>query len=158
MDSLISFLFSIAGRISRSRFWIGFTLTEAVTVAGSFLLNPDAYTGEDIGSITMPDTVWQLLLLIPLTALTVKRFNDRDRPWWFGYVPNILAAILIVANQFGYLILWEPDRWSAIEKAFLWTAFPVVLLAFADSAFLKGTTGPNRYGPDPLQTQDQTAT
>ena len=32
-----------------------------------------------------PDTVWQIALLYPLTAITVKRFKDADRPAWLGY-------------------------------------------------------------------------
>ena len=62
------------------------------------------------------------------------------------------ATIVIVADPFGYLM--EPNRVGMIEKAFIWSMFLVVLLAFADNAFLKGTTGPNRYGPDPLQEQE----
>jgi uncharacterized membrane protein YhaH (DUF805 family) len=129
-------------------------ITGALTLVGSFLLNPTAYIGEDVGHATVPDTIWQLLMVIPLTALTVKRFNDRNWPWWSGYVPNFFGAIVIVANLFGYLM--EPNRVGMIEKAFFWSMFFVVLLAFADNAFLH-TTGPNRYGPDPLQEQEQTA-
>jgi len=153
MSKFLSLLLSFEGRIPSSRFWLGFIVTSVLTALVSYPLNPAAYNGED--HVTVADTTWQLLMLTPLTALTIKRFNDRNWPWWFGYVPNGLVAVGIIANHFGYLS--EPERFSAIEWVFVWTACPAVLLALADNGLLKGTNGPNRYGPDPLQGLDQSS-
>lgn len=153
---LLTLLLSFQGRIARQSFQIGSAILLALAVVGSFLIHPDAFFGEDVVPITPQDTIWQLCTLIPLTAVSVKRFNDRDWPWWVGYVPALLSAALTVANQFRYLL---PEKWgtfSPAEKVTLSAICFVVLLAFADNAFVRGTAGPNRYGPDPLQKPEQT--
>ena len=45
----------------------------------------DVSADEAVPPPSWPDTLWQLAWLVPGTAITVKRFNDRDWPWWLGY-------------------------------------------------------------------------
>lgn len=151
-NSMLHFLFAFDGRIPRSRFLLATLAITAAALIGSFLLDPAFYTSGDGGVLpNWPDTLWQLFLFIPQTAVTVKRFNDRDWVWWLGYVPNILAAALILANQFGYLLLGAWDVISTPEKACVYVIGGTWLLACFENVFFRGTLGPNRYGPDPLQ-------
>jgi len=70
--------------------------------------------------------LWALAILIPGIAVTVRRLHDRDiSGWWYAglFIAGFIPIVNIVA-MIGWLVL-------------------LVIL------FLPGTTGLNRYGPDP---------
>ena len=81
-----------SGRIPRISYWLG--LAAVVLVFGLGRYGLKQWLGMDTPS---PDdlavTLWTLLAMVPLTALIVKRFNDRDRPAWIGYAVGAVAAI-----------------------------------------------------------------
>lgn len=80
-----------------------------------------------------------LLLLIPSLAVGVRRLHDIDRSgWWLmlGYGPYILSMVLAILQLVDI---------AAILNLVSLVGF-LVLLVFA---FLPGTRGPNRFGPDP---------
>ena len=68
--------------------------------------------------------IWALVIFIPGIAVTVRRLHDRDMSgWWYlGFI--LLGAIPFVG----------------------WIASIVFLVILC----LPGTSGPNRFGPDPL--------
>jgi uncharacterized membrane protein YhaH (DUF805 family) len=84
-----------------------------------------------------------------LAATTVKRLHDRNRSgWWivlFFIAPALLGKIA--------------DRLGDSSAADLLTpiAFGLNLWGFVELMFLKGASGPNRYGPDPLAPVDTSA-
>jgi uncharacterized membrane protein YhaH (DUF805 family) len=84
-------------------------------------------------------------------AVSVKRLHDRDRTGWW-----ILAAYLaiIVAIVLGVLTLMQPEgQREPLNFAAVIAVFAVSCLMiwmFIQIGFLKGTQGPNRFGPDPL--------
>ena len=73
-------------------------------------------------------------------ALGAKRLHDRDKSaWWlvlFYVVPGILSSL---ANQmdFGFVLHL--------------VSFAITVWAFVELGCLRGTVGPNQYGPDPLE-------
>ena len=154
MTNVIELLTSFKGRISRARWWIGFVITLIASVAGTVLFNPQAIFGEGVPPPNWPDTLWQLALLIPGTAITVKRFNDRDWPWWPGYALAAFAALIYLLPHAGFAIDPDADWTGAI---LFWAFFLILIAAFVDNGFLRGTRGPNRYGPDPLAGGPQSA-
>ncbi len=67
--------------------------------------------------------IWVLAILIPSIAVAVRRLHDRDMSgWWYLGV--------IVAGRIPFIGF-------------------IANIAFLVLMFLPGTTGPNRYGPDP---------
>lgn len=156
--NLINLLTSFRGRISRKQFWIGFIVVCFGDGLGALLLNPEFFTAEEPPSPNWPDTLWQLAWLVPSTAITVKRFNDRDWPVWLGYVFPVVAVPLLFLEPYIYPTI-NPDL-VAIGVAFFWIWISAViwlcisaaylLFALIDNGFIRGTQGPNRYGPDPL--------
>ncbi len=86
------------------------------------------------------------MLIIPATAITVKRFNDRDWPNWLGYAVGLAGALFTIGPHFGFLA--GPEVSTSEGIALLIILLPI-LFAFIDNGFLRGTSGPNRYGPDP---------
>jgi uncharacterized membrane protein YhaH (DUF805 family) len=91
--------------------------------------------------------VFVVLAFVPGTwislALMIKRLHDRDKSaWWlslFYLVPLVLQAIGQFLGSAGLildLIATGIGIWAIIELG-----------------FLRGTDGPNKFGPDPLLAQ-----
>ena len=125
--SLIWFLFSFRGRISRIEFWV-FHL--ALTVLGfvgllalGLALDPLFFRTSAVTVATEILISYALIGLMALAvlcslAVTAKRFHDRGRPGWW--------SLMVVVPVIGAL-------WILIE-----------------CGCLRGSSGENRYGPDPL--------
>ncbi|HRK43663.1 MAG TPA: DUF805 domain-containing protein [Gemmobacter sp.] len=140
------------GRASRSEFWWFqlFQLLLAIVViiffgviaglAGLSLNNPDVLAGTLAGAgMTLGVIVLFILYIVLATlylyflapaslAVLVRRLHDRNMSGWWLLVPFAIMLIPLV----GLLI-------AVIGM--------IVVLC------LKGTDGPNRFGPDPLQPQ-----
>jgi uncharacterized membrane protein YhaH (DUF805 family) len=143
-----------SGRSRRKEYWL-YTLFVIILSIICMLLDralglngilgtASAAAGEDMGAL-------QLLLLVatfvPSLAVSVRRLHDGNRPgWWLllMLIPYGLGLGLMGAGaaggQFGLL---------AVAGIFMLIGLiaAIVLLVFM---CLPGTSGPNKYGPDPL--------
>ena len=137
MDWWLYLLTSFDGRISRQPFWIALLPLLAAELAADFLM------GDRWSSIV------SLLVAFPQFAIIAKRGHDRNVPTWvvgifiFG---GVILDLLTVAGLAG-----SPEHPDTI---FLVLAIPLGILALVllvDFGFRRGTAGPNRYGPDPLE-------
>lgn len=146
--SLFELLFSFSGRIGRRSWWIGFAIGCAAGLVGTLALDPGLLFADRPRAPHANLALWNLAWVIPMTAITVKRFNDRDRPQWIGYAVGAVGIALIVAEQMGFMV--DPDRATRGERALFWVTAAAMLAALIDNALLKGTPGPNRYGRDPI--------
>jgi uncharacterized membrane protein YhaH (DUF805 family) len=145
---LLFLLATFRGRISRKQWWIGLVMYALANLAGGFVLNPEYFTADEIPPANWPDTIWQLACLVPLTAITVKRGNDRNWPWWIG--PTFAAAnVFYLLAPFSGLEFGSGAP-GASGVAF-WILAIFALIIFIDNGFARGTPGPNRFGPDPLE-------
>ena len=144
--NIVRLFASFSGRIPRSSYWLGFAAVVLVFGLGRYGLKQ--WLGMETPS---PDdlvvTIWTLLAMVPLTALIVKRFNDRDRPAWIGYAVGAATAFSAAAPYFGFLD--DPANYTLAEHVVLWSTLPLSVFALVDNGFLRGTPGPNRYGPQP---------
>jgi uncharacterized membrane protein YhaH (DUF805 family) len=133
---------SIEGRINRKPYWLAalLLLVVALVVQGIVYYVAGMQVMQIVG----------LLFIWPGFALAVKRAHDRNRPTWLVillYVFVLLITLMQIAglHETG---LGEPSAaFQAVSLIFL----VFVIYAFIDWGLLKGTTGPNQYGPDPLQ-------
>jgi uncharacterized membrane protein YhaH (DUF805 family) len=79
-------------------------------------------------------------------AIGVKRLHDRDRSgWWivvFYIVPWRLGSVVNVADKQGN------DTVGLVAGL---VGLVCVIWGLVELGFLRGTRGPNRFGPDPLQ-------
>ena len=150
---------SFKGRISRKTFWIGLgALLAAALIVVTLLtylfelIRPDRPSDSLViyGRLAILLGVW-FPAAFAVLAILVKRLHDRDKSGWWA---AILAAgsFLPLVALVGYLVgpgafLLEPNPFLQI--------LDLISLAIAwwfllDLGFLKGTAGPNRFGPDPL--------
>ena len=150
--SLLHYFLSPSGRISRQAFWLGLIVLMALTIPVSLLIDPSSLErGAQPNKVPqLADTLWSLAISWPSAAISIKRFNDRDRPQWIGYLLGVLMALLVIANAFGVLL--DPDTMELPEKIAFSALLAFFMWSLVDNGCYKGTGGPNRYGPDPLQT------
>jgi uncharacterized membrane protein YhaH (DUF805 family) len=141
---LSSLFLSLDGRINRAQFWIGTVILAVISFAATYLIV--LLVGVSQGAIALSAAVAFALAYLSY-AVMAKRFQDRDKPGWLaliGLVPVYAVNLLYTFDVFDSL---NPSTWAqgadvVISLIFLWI--------LVELGFLKGTQGPNRYGPDPL--------
>ena len=136
-------LLSYHGRISRKQYWIG----SCVIIVRSILVSLISYNlnNHELSSVA------DLALLYPDYAVVFKRAHDRDMSIWIPTLSLILGALL---SGIGVLGLDGP--FERPTPLFWIIAIPTISLAvylIIDLGFRKGISGPNRFGPDPLERQ-----
>jgi uncharacterized membrane protein YhaH (DUF805 family) len=153
--------FSLAGRITRIRFWFSLVLEAiALLLLGAVfyvyaLSIPGAY--ENGGPTPFPTdpvgaplaVLWYLAMAVLLFALLktcVKRLHDRDKSgWWllvFAAAPNFItggAHELVMRYSI-------PDPVATMMLAVSGVLF---LWGVAEMGVLPGDSGDNRFGPSP---------
>lgn len=122
------------GRSSRAEYWWPFLMKAIVNIAmfvamialivsaetNSVSSSSDSIPGAFIG-ILLAWLLFALINFLPSIALEVRRFHDLDQTGWL------------------VLVFW-------LMNAFIGVTVFAQLIWFA----LRGTDGPNQYGPDPL--------
>lgn len=150
------FLFGFSGRINRAKYWlgavlwtvaffIGFLAILSVVGHGFWALSADNVGGflANLGLGIILLVVLVVPMMISGCAIGVKRLHDRNRSGW-----------LILLFYFGPIVLPVIDRSadSAVATFALSLAVLVICIwALVELGFLRGTAGPNQYGPDPLE-------
>jgi uncharacterized membrane protein YhaH (DUF805 family) len=139
---LVHLFTSFDGRISRQPFWIAWVIFFAIEAAGMFAL--------PVVDSARLSSILSLLLIYPQFAVSLKRAYDRNMPTW---VIGLFFA-LDVAFEFLFLAGWITERDLANPPPLAMSLLlPIAVFALAlliELGFRRGTVGPNRYGPDPL--------
>jgi uncharacterized membrane protein YhaH (DUF805 family) len=144
-------LFSFKGRINRGKYWLAaliymavwttFFAVSLVWLGGLNIDNLLSFAGAAL-------LIWLIALILLVAgawsslAVGVKRLHDRDKSgWWillFWFAPSILGSWPTAA----------PDLGSGFILAL--AAGAIGIWAIVELGCLRGTPGPNQYGPDPL--------
>ena len=166
---LSAMLFWFTGRLNRARFWLAsivlilisivllpISLLSLVLLATSPFSLAALIAVEGRAVIPIASAGLLFLLLVYLLvffagllvscagfAVVIKRLHDRDKSagWLllFILVPLILQAIAYHAGAIEDIIILGG------------ACFFIEIWFLIELGFLRGTAGPNRYGPDPLQ-------
>ncbi len=162
MNSIVSLFTSVDGRINRAKFWLGAIIAIIASLAVAIVLAAiglgeattvaETASNADGGSRSVAGAYWSVsgwasffawLVGIALWGVVaVKRRHDRDASGWDVMVYGGVAILLEIAGLLG-LSGGIMDLASLIR-------FVLGLALFVTLGFLKGTNGPNQYGPDPL--------
>jgi uncharacterized membrane protein YhaH (DUF805 family) len=161
------------GRLNRKPYWIASIVLGIVVIAVFAVITWVGVATMNLMLVNILSTIVLLAILYPSSALMVKRFHDRNRSGKLVLllvVPTILLSItnllgitgkVLIPNpddfdlDAGYFSLWGQSlafeaRNQPIDLAFkLWT-FVIGIWFVVELGFLRGTRGPNDYGPDPL--------
>jgi uncharacterized membrane protein YhaH (DUF805 family) len=120
-------------------YWLGVLLfiLDLLILWIAFLTLPAGFLGTSVGFIGVIGGFWLAL------AVAIKRLHDHDKSGWYVllyfFVPGLFQA---VAEKAG------PTQPLAIVVYIAGAALGI--WATVELGFLRGTVGPNRYGPDPL--------
>lgn len=135
---------NVDGRIPRQTYWLGIV---AITVIGLPTIGLAAFFGGGTAG-----AIANLFFLWCGFALSAKRAQDRGRHYLFVAAIFALAALLtnLAASQSKMMgkMAAEPSPLMVVVS-FLFLAY--VIFLFIELGLKRGTVGPNRYGPDPLQ-------
>jgi|SRR5439155_16339866 len=121
-----SLLFSFQGRINRAKFWlVHVAMWVVVAIVFSVILGSAAMSSDPQAALQSVGAVGGIILLVV-------------------YILALWIGLAIAAK-----------RWHDRNKTAWWILIvfvPVVggLWYLIECGFLRGTTGPNKYGPDPL--------
>jgi uncharacterized membrane protein YhaH (DUF805 family) len=136
--------FSFDGRIGRQSYWLGFGLLVATALACWTIVI-------GLGGDERAIAILELLLIYPEFAVTLKRANDRETP-----LPVVIAYFVLEAALSGLTMLGLSGPAGEASGLF-WIVFlswlAVGLYLLVELGFRRGVHGPNRFGPDPLQSQ-----
>jgi uncharacterized membrane protein YhaH (DUF805 family) len=163
------FLFRFDGRINRAKLWLAtliipccmiFTLISLSHLADLFGIANGPFSinlGDISASVETPEGVsaahasWfpvavniamTCAFAWPYAAVSIKRLHDRNKSgWWM--IPFIVATSLY--SEFGYRLAG-----SWVKPSVGLVAFGFFIWGVVEMYFLRGTRGPNRFGPDPL--------
>ena len=151
MDTLIGLMTTTEGRIGRGQWWLGIVVLIVVSIVLSLILSM-------VGLGRWAQLITYIVLLYPNWCLGLKRRQDRDNS---GLDVKILigvsgiatlleaAGIGVTMTDIGNGVLMPmPDLW--LSAIFLAMAL-LGLYLLVQLGFLRGTAGPNSYGPDPLE-------
>jgi uncharacterized membrane protein YhaH (DUF805 family) len=133
---------SFEGRITRQPFWIAWAVFVAIEIAISFSGGDDARWGSAL----------DLMLVYPQLAVCAKRGHDRNSPIWVVGLFFAVGAVLDVFLLGGWITNADVANATPLMLAFLIPYAVFGLALIIDLGFRRGTAGPNRYGPDPLET------
>ena len=161
MNNIIGSFTGLSGRVNRQRWWIGIIILAIVGIVISWILgmifgtglmvNPSIATDPAAMSAYLQKAGWTgvitgIILAYPYLAITVKRRHDRNNN---GYDAMGLIAIGIIWNLLTALGVVSVVGGIGQVVSLIIGVYGIYMLVVA--GFLKGTAGPNNYGPDPLQ-------
>jgi uncharacterized membrane protein YhaH (DUF805 family) len=138
------------GRINRAKYWLGTIVLIVVMLVVALIL----FTILGVGFSPLDagfrwgSFILQLIVLYPATALMVKRFQDRNRPGWFA---AILLVPLLIQGLLNAVGISNPMNPSLLDNALNLVIFAISIWFFIELGCLRGTVGPNQFGPDPLE-------
>lgn len=154
MDNIKALLTTTDGRIGRQQWWIGIVVLIVISILASIVLSILSFGNGTV--MAWFGVLINLALIWPSYCVGIKRRHDRDDN---GTDLKILIAGSVLLNlltatgigssmtDMGGVMVPVPSIWlGALNLIF--AIFAIYMLV--QLGFLKGTAGPNNYGPDPL--------
>ena len=129
--------------MNRQPYWLTALTVGGLILLGSLLVYAIPLVGTVVGV-----GVWLAAAALGLGA-AVKRLHDRGKSaWWLlpMYVPLLLISML------GALVESASGEANPVLSML---SLPFSIWIFVDLGCLRGTVGPNRFGPDPLMPELQ---
>ena len=159
MNNLVGNFTSMDGRIGRQAWWIGVIVLIVVAIVLNFILGAVMGGGmPSLDQLADPNVMlayaqkqgWISLIIGLITAypyicLSVKRRHDRNNN---GYDAMGLIAFSLVWSLIQALGVLSAANGIGMVISIVFLIYAIYMLV--QLGFLKGTAGPNNYGPDPL--------
>ena len=178
MDNIVPLYTTTDGRISRKTWWLAAIGIGVVNIIISLLIfpmvglggpntaaimaaadDPSAVSALITGSLQAAgwaSLVMFLLFAYPIYCISIKRRHDKNNKGTdvIGYLAVTALLLLVQALGLGYSVA-DMGGTPVPVPSMIYSALGLISLVYAIYmlvvlGFLKGTEGPNQYGPDPL--------
>ena len=160
MNNLVANFTGMDGRLNRQAWWIGVVVLIVVAIVLNFILgaifgggmpNLDQLMDPAVMAAYAQKQGWISLIIglitaYPYIAISVKRRHDRDNNGYDAIGLIAFSLVWSLVQALGFVGSTNPV-YMIVSVIFLIYAIYVLV----QLGFLKGTAGPNSYGPDPLQ-------
>ena len=141
----VTLLFSYEGRINRAKFWLAVLVYFVAGIVGAIIGTSVSYT---LGNLL--ERIVDLACFVSGIFVCIKRLHDRDKSGWllllFYIAPIVLITVGIIVWVFGALA----GSGGSTGWLILLAGVAIGIWGFVELGCLRGTIGPNQYGPDPL--------
>jgi uncharacterized membrane protein YhaH (DUF805 family) len=154
MDKLMSLYTTTEGRIGRQQWWIGAIALGVVYIVVGVIAGMVINNMQVLGWVSL---ILFVIFAYPLYALYLKRRHDRDNN---GLDATIFLAVIGVSLLLQALgISYSPQELPNVGTVMMPNQIGMIIGAITliyaiymlvVMGFLRGTVGPNQYGPDPL--------
>jgi len=144
-------LLTFRGRMNRARYWeaalilMGIAIVMGFSAAATLAM---IKSGVAAAALVVIMSVALLTLAVPGYFIAIKRLHDRNKSghwlWLFCLAPGVL-------NLLGKLAVAQGA--APVGLVIVLASIGISTWAFVEICCLRGTSGPNRFGPDPLQAQ-----
>ena len=144
-------LLTFRGRMNRARYWGAVLSLVCIAIMMGLIAGAThamIQGGAAAAALAIIMAVALLALAVPGYFIAIKRLHDRNKSghwlWLFCLAPAVL-------NLLGKLAV--PQGAAAVGIVIIMVSVGISIWGFVEIACLRGTSGPNRFGPDLLQAQ-----
>lgn len=134
--------FSYQGRINRAKYWLAalvYILVSLVAFGLAFVIFSNRSA---IPLAVILAVIIYILFIISGFSVAAKRLHDRNKSGWWILIFYVLPGVLEGGGR-------ASGSYSENQILSL-IGFAISVWAFVELGCLRGTVGPNRFGPDPL--------
>lgn len=151
MMNIVKILTGFDGRINRAKFWFGLVVLVVLALAIQLVL-------QNIVSLGLAQLLGMIIMIYFAASLYTKRLQDRGKPMmpWLAiiFAPGVLLTVMQL-SQIGFQTISIEGAQASVPTGILGylvigLVFVVSVWAIVELGVLKGTQGPNAFGPDPL--------
>lgn len=142
--------FNYSGRASRKEFWVFFAFNTCLFIIVA-LLAPRLLVSLNLKPLSLHRTVATVLyllaigVLVPIASLIIRRLHDSEKNGWLSLMV-LIPIIGLAISPLVYVITQLPMAGATSIMGSLLIPGTGAIIALCS---LKGTEGPNSYGPDP---------
>lgn len=136
---LFGLLFGFDGRIARTQYWLSYPIIGVMNLLTLMLFALLGWLLSGYIAIGVA-IIASILIFNASLAVAVKRLHDRGKSGWWLLLYYAAPVLLHLSGG------WLESNVIVFELA----ASALVLWAIIELGCLRGTAGPNSYGPDPL--------
>ena len=135
LHNVLDFLASFKGRTSRRDFAVSFISLSLV------------------GSLVAFFSPYFMLLIIPILVITARRLHDMNLSGWWQILAHSLVFIALSCHITWVIVLYlyYQDKLAQGLLVCAWFMIGLYAVFWIALSCVRGTKGPNKYGPDPLQ-------
>lgn len=158
--SFFSQLFTFRGRTNRARYWLVLLIFAGLSAIGGLGLLVLRMLGQGAAAVSavVPIALMGAALAVYVLGAVIgifnaiRRLHDRNKSghwlWLFYFLPSLLNVVVQIMVPPGA----NPQQVNPVVFVPMLVSFAIILWAIVELGFLRGTRGPNRFGPDPLAT------